>query len=137
MAKMVHVGFVLIIFTKKIPLMSSYGVEKGKGTYNNNENGHDSKINTRKSLSKSRTQSSNKGDFGTPSDGEVFFTYVGKYFSQDLDLDLKVIGLIFPYSQPPQPIIQAQKDRATSSQYSGEILVQPPKMPLTYHHAYN
>jgi hypothetical protein len=31
MAKMAHVGFVLIMFIGKIPLMSSYNVEKGKG----------------------------------------------------------------------------------------------------------
>ncbi len=78
---MVHMGFVLIIFTRKIPLMSSYDVEKGKGTCNNSEKGHDSNTNRNKSLSKSWAQSSNKSDFGTPLDGEVLSTYVGKSYS--------------------------------------------------------
>jgi hypothetical protein len=125
---------------EKIPLMSSYDVEKGKGTYNNSEKGHDSNISTSRSPSKSRAQSSSNSDSRTPSNGEVLSTYVGKSYSQEPKL--KVIQLIMPDSQPPQPIIQARKDRAaknkeTSSQYGCEILAQPPKKPLTYHHAYN
>ncbi len=65
---------------------------------------------------------------------------MGKFYSQDPYL--KVIELIVPYSEPPQPIIRASKDmvaknKTTSSQFGGEILAQQPKMPLTYHHAYN
>jgi hypothetical protein len=53
MAKMAHVGFILIIFIRKIPFVSSCDVEKGKGTYNKIEKGHDNNTNTSKYLSKS------------------------------------------------------------------------------------
>jgi hypothetical protein len=140
MAKMACVGFVFIMFTGKIPFMSSHNMEKGKGTNNKSEKGHDNNTSTSKSPSKYQVQSSSKSDFGTPLDGEVLFTYVSKSYSQELDL--KVIELTALDNQPPQPIIQARKDRvakkkATSSQFGGEILAQPPKMPLMYHHAYN
>jgi hypothetical protein len=105
MGDMAHVGFVFIIFTGKIPLMSSCEVEKGKGIDTKSEKGHDNNTSTSKSHSKSRVQSSSKSDYGTPSNGEVFFTYVGKSYSQDLNL--KVIGLIVLDSEPFQPIIWA------------------------------
>jgi hypothetical protein len=54
MAKMVHVGFVFIIFTRKIPLMSSCDVVKGKCINNKNEKGHGNNTSTRKSPSKSQ-----------------------------------------------------------------------------------
>jgi hypothetical protein len=92
----------------KIPFISSYDVEKGKGIDNNSEKGHDNNSSTSKSPSKSRVQSSNKSDYGTPSDGEVLSTCVGKSYSQDPDLN---VGLILPNSEPPHPIVRAQKNR--------------------------
>ncbi len=63
--------------------MSSYDVENGKGIDNNSEKGHDNNSSTIKSPSKYWAQSSNKSDYGTPSDGEVLSTRVGKSYSQD------------------------------------------------------
>lgn len=122
MAKMAHVGFVIIMFIGKIPFMSSHNMEKGKGTNNKSEKGHDNNTSTSKSPSKYQVQSSRKSDFGTPLDGEVLSIYVSKFYSQELDL--KVIELIAPDSQPPQPIIQARKDRvAKKRQHQVNLVV--------------
>jgi hypothetical protein len=62
MEKMIHVGFVIVIFTRKIPLTSKHHVKKGKVANSNNGNGHDNNTNIRKSLSKSWVQLSNRND---------------------------------------------------------------------------
>jgi hypothetical protein len=62
MAKMIHVNFVIVIFTRKMPLTSKCHVKKGKVANSYSGKGHDNNTSIRKSLSKSWAQLSNRND---------------------------------------------------------------------------
>lgn len=101
MAIMIHVNFVIVIFTRKMPFTSKHHVKKGKATNSNNGKGHDNNTSIRKSLSKSWAQLSNMSDLGTPLNNEVFSTYGHKCDNQDPNLN---VGLIM-FNYRPQPIV--------------------------------
>ncbi len=69
---MIHVNFVIVIFTRKMPFTSKCHVKKGKAANSFNGKGHDNNTSIRKSLSKSWAQLPNKNNLGTPLNNEVF-----------------------------------------------------------------
>jgi len=101
MAKMIHVSFVIVIFTKKMPLTSKRHAKKGKAANSNSGKGHDNTTSIRKPLSKSWAQLSNRNDLGTPLNNEVFSTYGHKCDNQDPNLN---VGLIM-FNYQLQPIV--------------------------------
>ncbi len=101
MARMIHVSFVIVIFTRKIPVTSKHHVKKGKVASSNSGKEHDNNTSIKKSLSESWAQLSNKSDLGTPLNNEVFSTYGHKCDNQDPNLN---VGLIV-FNYQPQPIV--------------------------------